>query len=142
MTQIFFYHNAADRIAAASALIGKAFLQNKALLVYAPDTEVASALDRHLWMVPPTGFIPHVRGNSPLAGETPVLIADTLDSLDGLPQRLFNLSSAIPPGFSRFTSVIEVVGQPDDERLAGRERVKFYKDRGYEIKYFDLSEKY
>jgi DNA polymerase-3 subunit chi len=142
LTQIFFYHNAADRIAAASALIGKAFLQNKALLVYAPDTEVASALDRHLWMVPPTSFVPHVRGNSPLAGETPVLIADTLDSLDGLPQRLFNLSSEIPPGFSRFTSVIEVVGLPDDERLAGRERVKFYKDRGYEIKYFDLSEKH
>ncbi len=142
MTQIFFYHNAADRIAAASALIGKAYLQNKALLVYAPEPEVASALDRHLWMVPPIGFIAHVCGNSPLAGETPVLIADTLDNLDGLPQRLFNLSLVIPPGFSRFTSVIEVVGQQSDERQAGRERVKFYKDRGYEIQYFDLSEKH
>lgn len=141
MTQIFFYHNAADRIAAASALIGKAFLQNKTLVVYAPDAEVAGALDRQLWMVPATGFIPHVRGDSPLAGQTPVLIADRLESVDGLPQRLINLSSEIPPGFSRFASVIEVVGLPDDERLAGRERVKFYKDRGYEIKYFDLSEK-
>jgi len=140
LTQIYFYHNAADRIAAASALIGKAFLQNKALLVYAPDPEVAGALDRHLWMVPPTGFIAHVRGNSPLAGETPVLIADKLENLDGLPQRLINLSGEIPPGFSRFASVIEVVGQADDERLAGRKRVKFYKDRGYEIQYFDLAE--
>ena len=142
MTQIFFYHNAADRIAAISALIGKAFLQNKSLLVYAPDAEVAGALDRQLWMAPATGFIPHVRANSPLAGETPVLIADQLDHVDQLPQRLINLSSEIPPGFSRFASVIEVVGQPDEERLAGRERVKFYKDRGYEIKYFDLSEKH
>ena len=142
MTQIFFYHDAADRIAAISALIGKAFLQDKPILVYAPDAETAGALDRQLWMVPATGFIPHVRANSPLADQTPVLIADKLDSLAEAPQRLINLSSEIPPGFSRFASVIEVVGQADEERLAGRGRVKFYKDRGYEIKYFDLSEKH
>ena len=141
MTQIFFYHNAADRIAAAAALIGKAYQQKKALLVFAPDAEIADMLDRHLWMHPSTGFVPHVRSNSPLAGETPVLIAGTLDSL---PQneRLFNLSAEIPPGFSRFTSVIEVVGRQETERLAGRQRVKFYKDRGYEIKYIDLAEKH
>ena len=141
MTQVFFYHNAADRIAAAVALIGKAFAQKKTLLIYAPDAEVAGTLDRQLWMHPPTGFIPHVRGDSVLAGETPVLITDTLDSLPQ-DERLINLSAEVPPGFSRFTSVIEVVGQNEQERLAGRERVKFYKDRGYEIKYFDLSPKH
>ena len=141
MTRIFFYHNAADRIAAAADLIRKSYLQRKALLIFAPDAEVASTLDRHLWMHPPTGFVPHVRNNSPLAGETPILITDTLETLPQ-EERLFNLSGEIPPGFSRFTSVIEVVGQHDAERQAGRERVKFYKDRGYEIKYFDLSEKY
>ncbi len=140
MTQIFFYHNAADRISATVALISKAFAQKKALLVYAPDTEISGALDRQLWMHPPTGFIPHVRNDSPLAIETPVLITDNLDSLPQ-DERLINLSTEVPPGFSRFTSVIEVVGQNEEERLAGRERVKFYKDRGYEIKYFDLSGK-
>lgn len=140
MTRIFFYHNAADRISAAVALIGKAFAQKKALLVYAPDAEVAGVLDRQLWLHPPTGFVPHVRIDSPLAAETPVLIADKLETLPQ-DERLINLSAEIPPGFSRFTSVIEVVGRTEDERLAGRERVRFYKDRGYEIKYFDLSEK-
>lgn len=141
MTQIFFYHNVADRIAAAAALIGKAYLQKKALLVYAPDAEIAGTLDRHLWMHPATGFIPHVRNTSPLATETPVLIASELES-PLQHERLFNLSAEIPPGFSRFTSVIEIVGQHEDERQAGRQRVKFYKDRGYEIKFFDLSEKH
>jgi len=140
LTQIFFYHNAADRIAATVALIGKAYAQNKALLIYAPEAEVASALDRQLWMQPPTAFIPHVRSNSPLAAETPVLIADKLESLPQ-DERLINLSTEVPPGFSRFTSVIEVVGQDSEERLAGRARVKFYKDRGYAIKYFDLAGK-
>ena len=56
-------------------------------------------------------------------------------------ERLFNLSDEVPPGFSRFSSVIEVVGTDEDERRAGRERVKFYKDRGYEVRFFDWSEK-
>lgn len=138
MTQVFFYHSAFDRIAAAAALIGKAFSQKKALLVYAPDAEVAAALDRHLWTHPPTGFVPHVGVNSPLAAETPVLIASQLESVPH-DERLFNMSTEVPPGFSRFASLIEVVGQKDEERVAGRRRAKFYKDRGYEIRYVDLS---
>ena len=141
MTQIFFYHNVADRIAAMAALIGKAFAQKKALLVFASDGEIASTLDRYLWMHPPTGFIPHVRANSPLAAETPIVITDDVES-SPQNERLFNLSAEIPTGFSRFTSVIEVVGRNEDERLAGRERAKFYKDRGYEIKFIDLAEKH
>lgn len=140
MTQIFFYHNAVDRIAACAALIGKAFAQKKPLLIYAPDAEVASALDRQLWMLPPTGFIPHVRGDSPLATETPVIITDDLET-PPQDERLINLAADVPPGFARFNSLIEVVGQEDSERQAGRERVHFYKDRGYEIRYFDLAAK-
>lgn len=140
MTQIFFYHNASDRLAAAAALIGKAAAQKKRLLVYAPDREVADSIDRHLWTQQPTGFVAHVRSSSPLASETPVVIADQLDSLTQ-DERLFNLSADIPPGFSRFTSVIEVVGQEATERQAGRDRVKYYKDRGYEVQFIDLAEK-
>ena len=139
MTQIFFYHNAADRIAAAAALIGKALMQKKSLLVYAPDAEVAGQLDRQLWLQPPTGFLPHVRNSSPLAGETPAVITDELET-QSHSERLFNLSAEIPGAFSRFTSVIEVVGQGESERQTGREHVKFYKDRGYAIKFFDLAE--
>ena len=65
------------------------------------------------------------------------------DKLDQLPQdeRLMNLSQVIPPGFSRFQSLIEVVGRDEADRESARERVKFYKDRGYEVRYFDLSER-
>ncbi len=140
MTQIFFYHDATDRLGASAALIGKAFGQKKALLVYAPDAEVAAALDRHLWMHPPTGFVPHVDINSPLASETPVLIAGKLDVVPQ-DERLLNLSAEVPPGFPRFASLIEVVGQGDDERSAGRFRAKFYKDRGYDVQYVDWSRK-
>lgn len=139
MTQVFFYHGAPDKLAAACSLLGKAAAQKKPVLVYAPQPEVAGLLDRLLWTQSALGFVPHCRADSPLAAETPILIAD---SLEQLPQdeRLMNLGPAVPPGFSRFQSLIEVVGQEEADRTAARDRVKFYKDRGYEIRYFDLSE--
>jgi len=140
LTRIFFYHNAADRIAATVALLGKAYRQGKPVLVFAPEEETARALDRHLWTNPPTGFVPHVFSTSPLADETPIVITEDPTTATQS-ERLFNLGMEVPPGFSRFTSVIEVVGRNEEERQAARTRVKFYKDRGYAIQYFDLAEK-
>lgn len=137
MTRVFFYHNAADRLAATAALIGRAVAQKKSLLVYAPDADVAAALDRQLWIHPPTAFVPHVDIHSPLASETPVLLAGELGSVEQN-ERLFNLSADVPPEFSRFASLIEVLGQQEEELAAGRKRARFYKDRGYEITYVDL----
>jgi DNA polymerase-3 subunit chi len=140
LTQVFFYHGAADRILAAAGLIAKACAQKKALLVYAPDPVVASALDRALWVNNPTSFVPHVDAASPLAGETPVLITGNLEQLPQ-DERLMNLSGEVPPGFSRFSSLIEVVSEAPEIRQPARERFKFYKDRGYEIQTLDLTGK-
>ncbi len=135
---MFFYHGASDRIAAACALLGGAYAKRKPILVYAREQEVASNLDRLLWTHSALSFVPHCRADSPLAAETPILITDQLDTI-AQDERLMNLSREIPPGFSRFESLIEVVGQDEDDRSAARDRVKFYKDRGYDVRYFDLS---
>lgn len=122
-----------------ATLIFKAYRSQKPLLVFVTDDALADALDRRLWTTPPTGFIPHVRGESPLADETPIQISR---SVENSPQhdRLFNLSNEVPPGFSRFASLIEVVGESEEDKIAGRQRVKFYKDRGYEITFFNLGD--
>ena len=140
MTQVFFYHGAADKIAAACALLSGAYAKKKPMLVFAPEKEVANSVDRMLWTQPALSFVPHCRADSPLAAETPILITDSLETLPQ-DERLMNLSQIVPPGFSRFQSLIEVVGQADDERAAASDRVKFYKDRCYEVRYFDLSER-
>lgn len=140
MTQVFFYHGAADKIAAACALLSGAYAKKKPMLVFAPEKEIANSVDRMLWTNPALSFVPHCRADSPLAAETPILITDSLETLPQ-DERLMNLSQIVPPGFSRFQSLIEVVGQADDERATARDRVKFYKDRGYEVSYFDLSKR-
>jgi DNA polymerase-3 subunit chi len=140
LTQVFFYHGASDRIAAACALLGGAYAKKKPMLVFAPEKAVADSVDRALWTQSALGFVPHCRADSPLAAETPILITDNLDQLPQ-DERLMNLSQVVPPGFSRFHSLIEVVGREEAERNSARERVKFYKDRGYEVRYFDLGER-
>jgi DNA polymerase-3 subunit chi len=140
LTQVFFYHGAADKIAAACALLSGAYAKKKPMLVYAREKEVASSLDRMLWTHAALSFVPHCRADSPLAAETPILITDTLDSI-AQDERLMNLSREIPPGFSRFESLIEVVGQDEDDRTAARDRVKLYKERGCDVRYFDLSDR-
>ena len=138
MTQVFFYHGASDRLAAACALLGGAHAKKKPMLVFMPDRAQADQLDRMLWTQSALGFVPHCRADAPMAAETPILITDSLATLPQ-DERLMNLSDEIPPGFSRFQSVIEVVGDSDDQREKGRERVRFYRDRGYEVRFFDLT---
>lgn len=140
MTEVFFYHGASDRIAAACALLSGAYAKKKPVLVYARENDVAASLDRMLWTSSALSFVPHCRADSPLAAETPILITDSLDTL-AQNERLMNLSREIPPGFSRFQSLIEVVGQDEDDRAAARQRVKAYKDGGHDVCYFDLSQR-
>lgn len=140
MTQVFFYHGASDKIAAASALIGGAWAKRKSMVVYAPQSDVAAAIDRSLWTTSQLSFIPHCRADSPLAGETSILIADTLQGI-AQNERLMNLGHDIPQGFERFASLVEVVGQGEDDRLAARDRVRAYKERGLDVQYFDLSQR-
>ena len=137
MTQVFFYHGAADKIAAACALLSGAYAKKKPVLVYALENSIASSVDRMLWTHSALSFVPHCRADSPLAAETPILITDKLETI-AQDERLMNLSQEIPPGFSRFESLIEVVGQEESDRTAARDRVKFYKDRGYLLEHHDM----
>jgi DNA polymerase-3 subunit chi len=127
VTHVRFYSNADDRLQAAAASWRK-----QPVLVFAPDPAIAERFDRMLWIQPAIGFLPHCRADSNLASQTPVLIADNLDQL---PQDrcLLNLSSEVPPGFSRFEELVEFVSTADDDRLPARERYRFYRDRGYEV---------
>jgi DNA polymerase-3 subunit chi len=141
MTKIFFYHGMNDRLPYALRLISGAWAQKKAITIYAPDRGVALQLDNLLWTQNSTGFIPHCLGDSPLAAETPILIARNEAELEcsTQDQRLLNLSNELPPGFARFESLVEVVSQEDDVRDSGRERVKFYRERGYEVQFKDIA---
>jgi DNA polymerase-3 subunit chi len=122
------------------AWLRQAWEQRQPVLVYVPDDTVGDQLDRILWMQAPTDFLPHCRADSPLAGETPIVIARDFAALPALPQdeRLLNLADEVPPGFARFQTLVEIVSNEDSVRIPARERFKFYRERGYEIRSKDL----
>jgi len=139
MTSIDFYFNADDRLQVACRLAGKALKQRSRMLIYAPDADTASRIDRMLWTSPAIGFVPHCAVHDPLAAETPVLIASGEDSPADC-DVLLNLAADCPPNFERFPRLLEVVGPEEEQRKAGRSRYRFYLERGYRITNHDLSE--
>jgi DNA polymerase-3 subunit chi len=138
VTSIDFYFNADDRLQVACRLAGKALAQKKRLLVYAPDGELAQRIDRMLWTWPANGFVPHCLAGDALAAETPVLIAGDSEAPEGV-ELLLNLGAESPPHFARFERLLEIVSSEEAERIAGRARFKFYRDRGYAIESHDLA---
>ena len=136
MTTIDFYTHVEDRLAIAARIVAKAAAAHGSARVLTPDAAATDALDRLLWINPATGFLPHCRMDSPLAKDTPVWIDHRLEH-SGPAAVLVNLHSQPPPFFSRFERLAEIVGVAD--AAAGRERYKFYRERGYELRAHDMS---
>jgi DNA polymerase III subunit chi len=131
MTRIDFHTNVGDTLAYACRLARKAYAGGNALVVLAEPRRLAE-FDEQLWTFQPLEFVPHCMAKSPLAQETPVVLASNLDDAPHH-QVLVNLGAPVPAQFARFERLIEIVGSEEDELTAGRERFRFYRDRGYAI---------
>jgi DNA polymerase-3 subunit chi len=139
MTQIDFYTGVADKVATACRIAAKAHSLGNRMLILCPDAEVAARVDRLLWTAPATAFIPHCAPTDPLASMTPIII-DAGAHEPTSDQVLLNLRAERPAFFGRFERLVEIVSDDEDDRVSGRERWKFYRDRGYEIRIHDLSD--
>ena len=138
MTRIFFFHGAADRVQLAAEWLEKIYLAKQRATVFAPRRDVADRLDRLLWLQPATGFLPHCRADSPLAAETPILIAERLGPLVQ-DQRLLNLSDEVPAEFARFEEMVEIISTDASDKIPARDRYRFYREHGYELNNQDAS---
>jgi DNA polymerase-3 subunit chi len=52
---------------------------------------------------------------------------------------MINLKSDISPSFSRYLRLIEIVSNNEEDKKTARDRLKFYRDRGYETRLIDAS---
>jgi DNA polymerase-3 subunit chi len=138
VTQIDFYTHVGDKLKTACQLAGKAFAHGLKVTVFCADREGAQRFDRALWLTPSIGFVPHCAPDDPLAAETPVIIDCRGEGLLN-DEVLLNLRPEWPPFFSRFQRLIEIVSLDEQDRAEARERFRFYRDRGYEIRTHDLS---
>ena len=146
MTKIDFYTGSTDKLRTACQLSHKAMQNGVRTIISAHDAVSADALDKLLWHYPATAFIPHCRSDATEADQMPVLSMSKWPVVlshgnDKFPHHdlLISLHSECLPFFSRFERVIEIIGNDAEDSRLGRERYKFYKDRGYELHHIDLA---
>lgn len=140
MTTIDFYTGVADPLRLAARIVTKAWRTHGNVRVLTPDPAMTDVLDRLLWTEPQSSFVPHCRLASPIAAETPVWVDDALEHT-GPAEVLVNLHAAPPPFFSRFERLAEIVAADDDALAAGRARYRYYRERGYELRQHDWSQR-
>lgn len=146
MTEIDFYKieglgaQARDRF--ACRLVEKIYRVGQAVFVHTEDKVHAASLDDLLWTWRQGSFVPHqLAGADPEAdGECPVLIGSEHEP-DGFPhQVLVNLASEVPGFVACFERVAEIVTDDEALRAAGRSKYRHYQERGFALRYHDLSQ--
>lgn len=144
MTQIDFYFNAADKFKLAATLSSKAVAQflsgvpHTRMFLFAPDEDTAQRVETALWTFQQTSFLPHCRGGHPRSHETPIIVGHGVDQ-PVHDEVLLNLCPQYPAFFSRFRRLIEIVGTSEEDKSVARDRFRFYRDRGYEIRSHDVT---
>lgn len=112
-------------------LAEKAYKKGHSVYLHSESKPQAARIDELLWTFRAGSFVPHTL--DPAAGESrpPVVIGHGDDPAEA--DVLINLASTVPLFFSRFERVAEIVDQDDANRSSGRERYRFYRDRGYPL---------
>lgn len=139
MTRIDFYvldgHDPGQRLRTACKLISKAFGLGHRIHVHTGSPALSRQMDELLWTFRDVSFIPHeVEGDDP---DCPVQICHGREPVRA-GEILVNLDESVPLFFSRFERVAEIVNQEPAVRDAGRERYRFYRDRGYALTHHRL----
>ena len=136
MTQVDFYI-LQDSQPDAQALLTcrlaeKAYKQGHLVYINTASGQQLKKLDDMLWTFRDGSFLPHGLYSTSADSDHPVLLGHDVEP-EGPSDVLVNLSNDVPPFFSRFNRVAELVGGDEAQRESARERYRYYKDRGYTL---------
>jgi DNA polymerase-3 subunit chi len=124
------------RVRFACRLAAKAVVAGHRVILHASDEAAAQEIDELLWHYPDRRFLPHCMQDDITSSVAPLLVTwQEPPRYDGV---LVNLTHTVPEFFGRFDRVAEVVVQ--DIRDEGRDRYKFYRDRGFPLYHHELDE--
>jgi len=136
MTRISFYILQGEQEHArqvfACRLIEKAYIQGQQIYVHTESAQQTEQLDKLLWSFRADSFVPHQMMHEQGLEDCPVLIGHDTNP-PRLMNLLINLSPQHPLFFSQFERVAEFINDDNDTKTQGRERYRFYQQRGYEL---------
>jgi len=109
------------------------------VLVWLTNPMQQDHFDQLLWIFSAGSFVPHCQ-----IGETEQMIRFTPIVLTTeLPKNhnydvLINLNAEKPPDLGLFKRVIEIAGITPEDKIAARERYRFYQNAGYPLQHHKL----
>jgi DNA polymerase III subunit chi len=136
MTRVIFYSNLTNKQDALLTLVQQALIKKHSVTVMVENEQQAKAYENALWQKNKVSFLPNVLASDLLADKTPIVL-DWQENQLCQDDILINLSSKQLTAFSRFRQLIELVSIEESDKVLARQRYKFYRDRGYEMKHFD-----
>lgn len=140
MTDINFYVGKQDnldaRLLIAYRLTTMAFERNMQVHIHTDNAESCQKMDKLLWIKEAHSFLPHAIVEDEESSEK-ITLSHEYEPMTNC-DYLINLSNQRPNFFSRFKKMAEVIDQDDSILNAGRQRYKFYQERGYTLEYHML----
>lgn len=140
MTRVDFYILAAGaREHTACKLAEKAWNLGHRVYIHTAGAEQSRHMDALLWTFREGSFLPHEQYQVGNDCDSPILIGND-EAPDTDSDVLINLARDVPLFFSRFLRVAEVIGPDNEAKSSGRERFRFYRDRGYPLDTHELTD--
>jgi DNA polymerase-3 subunit chi len=139
VTQIDFYVLSGDsddaRLQLTCRIADKAMQLDHHVFINCAATQECERLDELLWTFSQGSFVPHsiIGRQDGAQGLEPVLIGCEQEPASERWDLMINLASRVPEYFSRYERVAELVDGNSQRRDLGRDRYRFYRDRGYKI---------
>lgn len=134
MTRVDFYVLEQDSLIArlhyACRLTEKALHHQHQVVLAVEDEQAAKELSEYLWQFKPESFIPHQLETDKASAPISLCWSEDDEQHHDI---LINLKTQIPPWFSRFQRVMEIVVQQEHCLRETREHFQFYRDRGYPL---------
>ena len=140
LTRIDFYYDVKDILSFASRMARKLYYEKivsakQPLVIRCKDQSHCEEVSYSIQNFSKKDFLPCAQFSDKSALLFPII----LSTVSEIPLWaddiivLLNLDSKIEMTFSSYCRVIEIVDQTELNRQKGRERYKYYKERGYEI---------
>lgn len=135
MTYIDFYFNVENKLNKIYGIIEKEIFRKRKIFVAVNDLSSAEALSNFLYTYAASSFLPHTISSY----EKSIPIHIDWEHKATSDDFIINLKLDVSPLFSRYLRLIEIVSNEEEDKKMARERLKFYRDRGYEIQLIDAT---
>jgi len=120
-------------------LCEKALATGSRIYIHVPAEAQAEAIDEALWTFKEGSFFAHERYDGEELDEPlPAILIGACEPPVTHHGIMINIADEVPPFFSRFDRVLEIVPPNQADRTQSRVRYRYYRDRGYELSTHNL----